>query len=128
MKGATLLLTLSYLWLANGQPIFLYPNQFTHDSYMELDVEQANLVLSHHLRLDSYSESFSEYTNVIGKNDPNFKQYLERVAHSGDNFVGSGLDSAMIVSVESRSDGTFVQESRDPRNLPTSFKTSYLMS
>lgn len=102
MKGATLLLALSYAWLALGQPIFLYPSHNSHGSYVELDAKQANIVLSHHLRLDSQGES---YKTVMSQNNPEFERYLQRVAHNDKNFVGSGLESAMVVSVETRSDG-----------------------
>jgi hypothetical protein len=107
MKGATLILALCNLWMVNGQPIFLYPYELTQDSYMKVDAEKANSILSHHLRLDHLSEPYSE--SVLVGNDQSYERYLSRVAHGGGNFVGRGLESAMIVNVESHLSGEFAQ-------------------
>jgi hypothetical protein len=99
MNGVTLLLAIWYLWVVNGQLIFLYPNQFSYHSHLELDAAQANTILSHHLRLDSFSEPYSK--SVLGENSHGYEQYLSQVAHSGGDFVGRGLESAIIVNIES---------------------------
>ena len=98
-----MLFALCWLCAANGEPIFLYPTNTNHDSYMELDAEQTSIVLAHHLRLDALAEPHSNI--VLGGNDRVFETYLAQVAHNGEDFVGRGMESAMIVDVESSSTG-----------------------
>jgi hypothetical protein len=98
MKSTTaVLFALGWLWTAQCQLIALYPCQINHEHYIELDTEQTDMVLAHHLRLDASSE------RLLGKNDGFFETFLAQIAHDGENFVGRGIESAMIVDVESAS-------------------------
>ena len=106
MKRTALLSVLAYPWGTSEQPIFLFPSQLEHDSYLQLDAEQASAVLSHHLHLDAFAEPYA--ASVLGKNDHVFDDYMSQIAHNGETFVGQGLQPAMIVNVESNSAGRVV--------------------